>query len=82
MPVMRVLVPQRMSTYRVLPSGRQVRTVDTRHGWAAIHIMAGGQWEVTRGGKPIGAGSVWNSDTAEAKRRAENFLANIIEMEG
>jgi len=82
MPVMRLLVPQRMSTYRVLPSGRQVRTVDTRKGWAAIHVMAGGQWEVTRRGKRLGAGSVWNSDTAEAKRRAESFLANIIETEG
>jgi hypothetical protein len=44
--------------------------------------MAGGQWEVTRRGKRLGAGSVWNSDTAEAKRRAESFLANIIETEG
>jgi hypothetical protein len=44
--------------------------------------MAGGQWEVTRRGKRLGAGSVWNSDIGEAKRRAENFLANIIETEG
>ena len=82
MPVMRVLVHERMSVYYKLPSGRQVRTVDTRKGWSAIHIMAGGQWEVTRGGKRLGAGSVWNSDTDEAKRRAESFLSNIIETEG
>jgi len=67
--------------YRVMPSGREVRMVETKYGWAAIHIMPGGQWEVSRGGKAIGAGSVWQSDTSEAKRRAENFLANLIERE-
>ena len=67
--------------YRVLPSGRQVRMVETRHGWAAIHIMPGGQWEVSRGGKAIAAGSVWNNDLGEAKRTAENFLGNLIETE-
>ena len=68
-------------SYRVMVSGRQVRTVDTRHGWASIHVMPGGQWEVSRGGKAIAQGSVWNSDIEEAKRRAENWLGRLIETE-
>jgi hypothetical protein len=70
-----------MSNYKRMPSGRQVRSVDTRHGWAVIHVMAGGLWEVSRGGKLIGHGSVWFGDVEEAKRRAENCLVNLIETE-
>ena len=68
-------------SYRVMVSGRQVRTVDTRHGWASIHVMPEGQWEVSRGGKAIAQGSVWNSDIEEAKRRAEEWLGRLIETE-
>ena len=64
-----------------MPSGRWVTTAETKYGHLACHVWETGRWEVSRGGKCIGSGSVWSNDVAEAMRHAENWAANLIEHE-
>ena len=69
-----------------MPSGRMVRTFDTKHGQMALHVTAmepgwdAHSWFVSRHQQEIASGIAWGGED-EAMRHAEEYAGNLIETE-
>ena len=66
--------------WKQLPLGRWVTTAETKYGHLACHAWESGRWEVSRGGKAIGSGAVYDG-LESAMQCAETWAANLIEHE-
>jgi hypothetical protein len=69
-----------------MPSGRMVRTFDTKRGQMALHVVgmdpewSAHRWAVTRHQQEIASGIAWGGED-EAMRHAEEYAGNLIKTE-